>query len=142
KPRIVLRHAAHLRLLQHELGDEHAVRIARLAPRKVARGAGPPGEELARKRRPHPLSPSTQCGEGGRARRFFRAWVRLGGRRTAHGYPRYSPWATVRRSRWAPCGWSPAGASARRITSAAFRFSSSTCSSASRSGASWCPAPA
>src|SRR5439155_18063203 len=89
--RIVFGHSTHLRLLQHELGDEHAVRIAGAAPREVTRGAGPPGEELARKRRPHPLSPSPQCGEGGRARRFFRAWVRLGGRRTAHGYPRYSP---------------------------------------------------
>src|SRR5712664_2063360 len=73
KPRIVLRHAAHLRLLQHELGDEHAVRIAGLAPRQIARGAGPPGEQLARK-----------CL---RARWLARA----GGGRTGHGYPRYSP---------------------------------------------------
>src|SRR6266516_1453630 len=52
--RIVLRHAAHLRLLQHELGHEHAVRIARAPPWQVARGAGPPGEELAGELGPHP----------------------------------------------------------------------------------------
>src|SRR2546429_480782 len=73
KPRIVLRHAAHLCLLQHELGHEHAVRIARLAPWQVARGAGPPGEELARK---------YLCARG---------LAHAGGRRTGHGYPRYSP---------------------------------------------------
>src|SRR2546430_12272512 len=32
----------------------HAVRIARLAPWQVARGAGPPGEELAGELGPHP----------------------------------------------------------------------------------------
>src|SRR5882724_3772503 len=47
EPRIVLRHAGDLRLLQHELGDEHAVRIAGAAPRQIARGAGPPGEQAA-----------------------------------------------------------------------------------------------
>ena len=73
KSRIVLRHAAHLCLLQHELGHEHAVRIARLAPWQVARGAGPPGEELARK---------YLCARG---------LAHAGGRRTGHGYPRYSP---------------------------------------------------
>src|SRR2546430_4087777 len=49
KPRIVLPHPAHLRLLQHELRHEHAVRIARAAPRQVAPGAGGPGGGLARK---------------------------------------------------------------------------------------------
>jgi len=53
KARIVLRHAAHLRLLQHELGDKHAVRIAGLAPRQIARGAGPPGQQAAGERRFH-----------------------------------------------------------------------------------------
>src|SRR5882762_5020295 len=53
KPRIVLRHAAHLRLLQHEFGDQHAVRIAGAAPRQIARGAGPPGQQAAGERRFH-----------------------------------------------------------------------------------------
>src|SRR5207247_97298 len=44
--RIVLRHSAHLRLLQHELGDEHAVRIARLAPRQIEHVAGAPRAPL------------------------------------------------------------------------------------------------
>src|SRR5437667_12788236 len=72
KPRIVLRHAADLRLLQHHFRDEHAVRIARLAPRQVPRGAGVPGEELLR-----------NCL---RALRFSAG----GGSRTGHAYTRYS----------------------------------------------------
>src|SRR2546426_4414971 len=72
KPRIVLGDPADLRLLQHHFRDEHAVRIARLAPRQVSRGAGVPGEELLRK-----------CLG---ALRFSAA----GGRRTGHAYTRYS----------------------------------------------------
>src|SRR3989475_2006392 len=72
KSRVVLRHPADLRLLQHHFRDEHAVRIARLAPREIARGAGVPGEELLRK-----------CLG---ALRFSAA----GGRRTGHAYTRYS----------------------------------------------------
>src|SRR5947207_7324277 len=53
KPRIVLRHPAHLRLLQHELGDEHAVRVAGAAPWEIARGAGPPGQQAAGELRFH-----------------------------------------------------------------------------------------
>src|SRR5438034_11043023 len=98
KSRIVLRHAAHLRLLQHELGHEHAVRIARLAPWQVARGAGPPGEELAGK---------CLCARG---------LAHAGGRRTGHEYPRYSTVATVHRVRCAPCGWAPARTCARPLT--------------------------
>ncbi len=68
--RIILAHPAHLRLLQHDLGHEHAIWIAGAAPRQVARRAGVPGEEASSKvttlRRcgPHPLSPSP-FGRGG-----------------------------------------------------------------------------
>src|SRR5947199_5274475 len=70
KPPIILAHPAHLRLLQHDLGHEHAIRIAGAAPRQVARRTGEPGEEASSKvttlRRcgPHPLSPSP-FGRGG-----------------------------------------------------------------------------
>src|SRR5438309_3061497 len=72
KPGIVLRHPADLRLLQHHFRDEHAVRIARLAPGEVSRGAGVPGEEL--------------LGKCLGALRFSAA----GGGRTGHAYTRYS----------------------------------------------------
>src|SRR5256712_4923642 len=72
KSRIVLGDPADLRLLQHHFRDEHAVRIARPAPREIARGAGVPGEELLRK-----------CLG---ALRFSAA----GGGRTGHAYTRYS----------------------------------------------------
>src|SRR5437867_3018935 len=49
KPRIELRDSAHLRLLQHELGDDDAVRIAGAAPRKVARMLSIPPKQLAHK---------------------------------------------------------------------------------------------
>src|SRR2546428_2062759 len=71
-PRIVLRHPADLRLLQHHFRDEHSIRIARPAPREIARGAGVPGEELR--------------GKCLGALRFSAA----GGRRTGHAYTRYS----------------------------------------------------
>src|SRR3989442_13982572 len=48
KPRIVLGHAGDLRLLQHHFRDEHLVRIARPAPREIARAAVAPAEELLR----------------------------------------------------------------------------------------------
>src|SRR5262245_2514924 len=38
---------AHLRLLEHDLGDEHAVGLARAAPREVATVVGIPAEEAA-----------------------------------------------------------------------------------------------
>src|SRR5712692_12048860 len=72
KPWIVLRHAGDLRLLQHHFRDEHPVRIARLAPGEIARGAGVPGEEL--------------LGKCLGALRFSAA----GGGRTGHAYTRYS----------------------------------------------------
>src|SRR5712691_5792267 len=72
KPRIVLGHAGYLRLLQHHFRDEHLVRIARLAPGEIARGAGVPGEEL--------------LGKCLGALRFSAA----GGGRTGHAYTRYS----------------------------------------------------
>src|SRR6185436_3439978 len=40
-------HAIHLRLLQHDLGDQHAVGMARAAPGKVAAVLAVPGQELA-----------------------------------------------------------------------------------------------
>src|SRR5467141_478803 len=49
EPRIELRHPAHLCLLQHELRHDDAVRIAGLAPRKVARVLSIPPKQLARK---------------------------------------------------------------------------------------------
>src|SRR2546428_1822361 len=77
EPRIVLGHAGDLRLLQHHFRDEHSIRIARPAPREIARGAGVPGEELLRK-----------CLG---ALRFSAA----GGGRTGHAYTRYSHMARV-----------------------------------------------
>src|SRR6267143_2013073 len=49
KPRIELRHPAHLCLLQHELRHDDAVGIARAAPRKVASVSSIPPKQLARK---------------------------------------------------------------------------------------------
>ena len=53
EPLVVLRqHAIDLRLLQHDLGDEDVIRIARLAPRQVASVPPVPGEQPA----PKPLA--------------------------------------------------------------------------------------
>src|SRR6266566_5043671 len=127
EPRIILRHATHLRLLEHEFGHEHAIGIARPAPRQVARGAGPPREQLAAK--PHPLSPSPQCGEGGRQASSSLAF-------TPHGSPRYCTWQTGRSSRLTRYDWSRARVSARSTTWDASASSWSTCSAGSSSGAS------
>src|SRR5256885_15496550 len=141
EPRIVLRHATHLRLLQHELGHEHAIGVARAAPGQVARGAGPPGEQLATE--PHPLSPSPQCGEGGRRAGIasplsttWRGGQGVRGRRTGHGSPRYCTWQTGRSSRLTRCDWSRARASARSTTWDASASSWPICSAASPSGVS------
>src|SRR5438105_9080506 len=140
KPRIVLRHPTHLCLLQHELGDEHAIGIARATPRQVARGAGPPGEQLATKPRPlflprgpHPLSPSPQCGERERFAGCSLAYP-------PHGSPRYCTWQTGRSSRLTRYDWSRARASARSTTLGGSASSWSTCSAGLPSGASGCRA--
>src|SRR5438552_2207713 len=41
------------RLLQHELGDEHTIRIAGTAPWQISGGAGPPGQQASGKLDPH-----------------------------------------------------------------------------------------
>src|SRR5438105_1588109 len=154
KPRIVCRHPPHLCLLQHELGDEDAIGIARATPRKVARGPGPPGEQLAtkprplfRSRAPHPLSPSPQSGEGGRRTGLasplsttWRGGQGVRGGRTGHGSPRYCTWQTGRSSRLTRYDWSRARASARSTTWGGSASSWSTCSAGSPSGASGCRA--
>src|SRR2546430_1621447 len=120
EPRIVLRHATHLRLLQHELGHEHAIGIARAAPGQVARGAGPPRKQLAAE--PHPLFPGSSLAF------------------TPHRSPRYCTWQTGRSSRLTRYDWSRARASARSTTWGASASSWSTCSAASPSGVSGSPA--
>jgi len=51
KPPVRGQNAGDLRLLQHHLADENAVRIARVAPGKVAAGPPVPGEDAPTKRR-------------------------------------------------------------------------------------------
>ena len=51
KPPVRGQNAGDLRLLQHHLADENAVRIARAAPGKVAAGPPVPGEDAPTKRR-------------------------------------------------------------------------------------------
>src|SRR5215472_5152949 len=75
---VVLEHAGDLGLLEHELRDDHLVRVPGVAPRQVPRGPSEPGQEGARK----PL-----CG------RWF---APRGGRFSRHGYPRYThPMVTI-----------------------------------------------
>ncbi len=43
---VVRDHRGHARLLQHDFGDPHAVRVARRAPIQIALGLGEPAEQL------------------------------------------------------------------------------------------------
>ncbi len=51
KTRIEVQHAANLRLLQHDLGDQNRVRVARPPPRQVAPVPPVPGNQTAAKDR-------------------------------------------------------------------------------------------
>jgi hypothetical protein len=46
---IIRDHSGHLRLLEHELGDDDCVRIARLAPGEIAAVTAKPAEKRAAK---------------------------------------------------------------------------------------------
>ncbi len=90
---VVGNHRGNARLLQHDLGDPHAVRVARRAPVQIALGFGEPAEQLRVESRADRLRRRCRSCEA-RGRERAQAWRHcraiMGARQAQRGKPQVS----------------------------------------------------